>query len=666
MFCHVSQHCSGDMADDEGFTNLQCSCIQASFFDVSVYTGFSPLQKHTYRSLCMLLLLGSRVQDAALFASRATSIGTNTTACLAKQASTVLELGDQHLVRMGGTSSLGGVQAEDTWKDELRCELGEREGQLDRQRRIAELLSRFDGDGGDGEVLDVLGLDLDDRGRGFILTAELQPATQRLIDRLGCRHPETLQRVSQVYASVARRQGLSLTELKGYVACVLTQILRELDAGAPQAHQAPQEPATGPRGPGRPPGGPACSPGCAEVPEPSELQRLMQELSSLNQSLDRRGRGCELPEEEGASAARGDGEADGEADGAEGEEMRLLRKELEALSLSLRSVRSRTSVEPSVEPPSEPVFEARRADELRTPPEREVPEVPCGPCGLARPAGSDPAVAAPAQRDIHSLGSYPPGAVIDPGNTYARALRHAQRLSPQPGVEPGRQSVEGGARAAAMAMWPVRETNGTCEPDHAVLRPMADGWQSRLKGASKGIAHGWQAFAETMDGIFVPEAGVDAVTAEVEDVEDFKGEGEGLHRPDAAHDDVPSIFRQPSVEEVRELLEQEGLPAHVGIASAGCFCLKKLCLDRSSQPSLYVLDCESSVPALFLGMQGFCLHELRRVVLGTAPSAKPLLSLEFDEGFLPVRLGSATVLYGLLGVLCEGRQVQILQQPDWS
>ncbi|CAE7220840.1 hypothetical protein AK812_SmicGene4497 [Symbiodinium microadriaticum] len=555
---------------------------------------------------------------------------------------------------MGGTSSLGGELAEDTWEDELRrSELGHRteerteegERQLER-RRIAELLSRFAG--GDGEVLEVLGLNLDDRGRGFILTAELQPATQRLIDRLGCRHPETLQRVSQVYASVARRESLSLTELKGYVACVLTQILRELDAG------------------------------CAEVqPEPSELQRLMQELSSLNQSLDRRG--CDLEEVEETRAKEGSQGADGADGGADkadegAEQLRLLRKELDALSLSLRSdprespgTSAWAPAEPaSAEPASEPVFEARpwRADALPKPLEREVPEVPCGPCGLARfAAGAEPEVAAPAQRDMRSLGSYPPGAVIDPGNTYARALRHAQRPS-QPGAEPG-SSVEG---CAAVLTQPPRDAMAsTCEPDHAVLRPMADGWQSRLKGASKGIAHGWQAFAETMDGIFVPEAGVDAAIAEVEEhVEEFKGDqGQGPHLSDEHHD-VPSIFRQPSVEEVRELLEQEGLPAHVGIASAGCFCLKKLCLDRSSQPSLYVLDCESSVPALFLGMQGFGLHQLRRVVLGTAPSAKPLLSLEFDEGFLPVRLGSATVLFGVLGVLCEGRQVQILQQPDWS
>lgn len=38
------------------------------------------------------------------------------------------------------------------------------------------------------------------------------------------------------------------------------------------------------------------------------------------------------------------------------------------------------------------------------------------------------------------------------------------------------------------------------------------------------------------------------------------------------------------------------------------------------------------------------------------PEAKPLLSLEFQEGFLPVRLGNVLVLRGLVGVLCQGRQ----------
>ena len=149
----------------------------------------------------------------------------------------------------------------------------------------------------------------------------------------------------------------------------------------------------------------------------------------MNQSLDRRG--CDLEEVEETRAKEGSQGADGADGGADkadegAEQLRLLRKELDALSLSLRSdprespgTSAWAPAEPaSAEPASEPVFEARpwRADALPKPLEREVPEVPCGPCGLARfAAGAEPEVAAPAQRDMRSLGSYPPGAVIDPG-----------------------------------------------------------------------------------------------------------------------------------------------------------------------------------------------------------------------------------------------------------
>ena len=121
--------------------------------------------------------------------------------------------------------------------------------------------------------------DVDD----VVSVAELQPLTQRLIDRLSCRQPATLERISAVYETVADREGapvfirfsccfffilflfssflyvfssfffmfslgflrfydrflralrcftaaeLSLVEFHGYVACVLTQILRELE-----------------------------------------------------------------------------------------------------------------------------------------------------------------------------------------------------------------------------------------------------------------------------------------------------------------------------------------------------------------------------------------------------------------------------------------------------
>ncbi|CAJ1361925.1 unnamed protein product [Effrenium voratum] len=130
----------------------------------------------------------------------------------------------------------------------------------------------------------------------------------------------------------------------------------------------------------------------------------------------------------------------------------------------------------------------------------------------------------------------------------------------------------------------------------------------------------------------------------------------------APSEDVPMIFRQPTVQEVQDVLEQEGLPAYVAVAS-GDFCAKKLCL---SGAYLYILEPDSSVPAVFLGMSGFCLEDLRRVVLGQMPAEKPLLSLEFQGGFLPVRLGSPTVLRGLVGALCHGREVQIVQQDGWS
>ncbi|CAE8687076.1 unnamed protein product, partial [Polarella glacialis] len=63
-----------------------------------------------------------------------------------------------------------------------------------------------------------------------IQSSDLPPITQHLIDRLGCRHPATLERVSAVYSTFAnRRDGLTLTEFEGYIACVLTQILKELE-----------------------------------------------------------------------------------------------------------------------------------------------------------------------------------------------------------------------------------------------------------------------------------------------------------------------------------------------------------------------------------------------------------------------------------------------------
>ena len=74
--------------------------------------------------------------------------------------------------------------------------------------RLRGLLESFDRtETGLSEALALLGLQNFDNLDNFVPVSELQPATQHLIDRLGCRHPATLQRVSAVYASVAGREG---------------------------------------------------------------------------------------------------------------------------------------------------------------------------------------------------------------------------------------------------------------------------------------------------------------------------------------------------------------------------------------------------------------------------------------------------------------------------
>jgi len=74
----------------------------------------------------------------------------------------------------------------------------------------------------------------------------LQLATQRLIDQLGCRHPQTLERLTAVYSRFAsRHEGLTALEFQGYIACVLTQLQHELAARCAAAGiliQAPDDP----------------------------------------------------------------------------------------------------------------------------------------------------------------------------------------------------------------------------------------------------------------------------------------------------------------------------------------------------------------------------------------------------------------------------------------
>jgi len=58
----------------------------------------------------------------------------------------------------------------------------------------------------------------------------LYHVTQRLIDSLGCRNEAVLERIALVFEAVARgsEDDIAIVQFRGYVACVLTQILNEL------------------------------------------------------------------------------------------------------------------------------------------------------------------------------------------------------------------------------------------------------------------------------------------------------------------------------------------------------------------------------------------------------------------------------------------------------
>lgn len=527
---------------------------------------------------------------------------------------------------------------------------------------------------------------------------ELQPVTQRLIDSLGCRHPSSLERIGAVYSTFAHREGLSLLEFQGYVACVLTQILRELEArstGSVESLEADDSDSAtaAPRAP--------FAVTLAESKEPvqdpqesqesqdaleelSELQRLTQELTSLNTSLARLEAPVEAPvAEPPLPAAEAEPAAEpAPAEAPEAREMATLLTTLEDLNRSLgqldsaHSMNSVNGVNPTQNVQMAAEIQSQQMQQMQQMQMQIQPKAGSlsgsrsHNCARQPQAGQaekahhleqvfpqQPRVPHPAH-PAHPAAHAAPvaiGAAIDPGNTYARALRggvHEMAGEVRPWT---RLDVEASQEAA---------TAGEPQPEEA-LRPMANSWlNSRLNGASKGLAHSWQAFAETMDSIFVPEARF-GQAPEATPQPEMPEMPEVPPNAQPVEEDVPAIFRQPTVEEVQEVLEQEGLPAYVAIASAGTFCAKKLCLDSSSSPHLYVLEPDSSIPAVFFGMQGFCLEDLRRIVLSEAPldsTSKPLLSLEFDDGFLPVRLGSALVLRGLVGVLCHGRNVQIMQQ----
>lgn len=128
------------------------------------------------------------------------------------------------------------------------------------------------------------------------------------------------------------------------------------------------------------------------------------------------------------------------------------------------------------------------------------------------------------------------------------------------------------------------------------------------------------------------------------------------------------MFRMPDHAEVKELMKEEGLPAYIALGSDRGFAPKRLCLD-SSGSNLYVLEPDSTVPSYFFGMSGFGLQDLRRVIHSANGAPQPTLSLEFDDGYLLLKLAQPVVLQGLLGALTKDRDdvwVDARDEPDWG
>eukprot|EP00747_Dinoflagellata_sp_TGD_P091146 gnl/TRDRNA2_/TRDRNA2_164958_c0_seq4.p1 gnl/TRDRNA2_/TRDRNA2_164958_c0~~gnl/TRDRNA2_/TRDRNA2_164958_c0_seq4.p1 ORF type:complete len:335 (+),score=80.29 gnl/TRDRNA2_/TRDRNA2_164958_c0_seq4:148-1005(+) len=143
-----------------------------------------------------------------------------------------------------------------------------------------------------------------------------------------------------------------------------------------------------------------------------------------------------------------------------------------------------------------------------------------------------------------------------------------------------------------------------------------------------------------------------------------------LAAPATAPPAVPMIFRTPSVEEVRELLEQEGMPTYIALGPGKGFAPKRICLDGRGR-NLYVLEADSTVPSMFFGVQGFGLSRLKRIVHGEPAripqGVQPLVAMEFDEGFLMLRMGGAEILKGLVGALTAGRDdVEIIEREEFT
>lgn len=118
----------------------------------------------------------------------------------------------------------------------------------------------------------------------------------------------------------------------------------------------------------------------------------------------------------------------------------------------------------------------------------------------------------------------------------------------------------------------------------------------------------------------------------------------------------------PSTQDVRNLLEFEGLPVQVALGGGSGFVSKRLCLD-SSYRNLYILEIDSAIPSVFFGIPGFSLNELRRIVhrSGSYPNGETMLSLEFEEGFLPVKLTSSALVQSVVEALKCHEDIDFLQ-----
>eukprot|EP00913_Durusdinium_trenchii_P014216 g13342.t1 len=486
----------------------------------------------------------------------------------------------------------------------------------------------------------------------FVPAESLQPLTQQLIDRLRCRDPQTLERIGEVYSSFAERPGLTPLEFQGYVACVLTQILRPLDARNEPRNEPPR---ARPFAATLQAEAPAEAPPPAEAPEApeelSELQRLAKELDSLNASLtEHQKEPLPAPMDLEKAPAPTEVKAETAHEVEQKDEMAHLLANLDDLNSSLQPLRRRASPTRDDTAAAEHMAPGCAAEARRTAlaPEKYVQgphahpqpghphhHQPGHPHHLQPGHPHHPQPAHPhypqhpssPPRDVaHSLehvfpvapqaqqaqqgmmaqtaqhrhaGRSPlgPAEAFDAGNTYARALRGGAGAAARgAGLERRMEVPEEGPMMPEAGLTMEGPPMGAAIPGPmpaalAAAMPVANAVNSRLQGAGKGIAYSWQAFAETMDSIFAGDASSHAAGPEPEVA--LPEVALPAPAPMPAPEDVPLIFRQPTVEEVREVLEQEGLLAYVATA-AGSFCPKKLCLDSSY---LYILEPDSSIPA---------------------------------------------------------------------